>query len=279
MQLSEKRWEEINAKLPNAAEIQSRLLLSVDLIAMKVGPEKKLDVATVCLRDASEVAWEVVYALGQAYASLVWFREEHPEAPLETKACVLGKFYTDDAALRLYAAAEHIANFILAFLEIEKSVLEPYEEKNASRAHVVGKYLIAEMPVHAITLAVKDLLAEENWNRVMHYRNIWVHEQPPLIEGVGIVYERKGRWTKTEHGYVGIGNSDKPQYTVDYLIEMVSSASHALMKVLATLTMILFECLRAMGIEIDESGQITIRFGPGKSVAESNPTKESNDGP
>jgi hypothetical protein len=259
MKLSEKRWAEINAKLPNAAEIQERLLLPVDLIAIKAGPRKMLDVATVCLRDASEVAWEVVYALEQAYASLVWFREEHPNAPLEKEACVLGKFYTDDAALRLYAAAEHIANFILKFLEIEKSVLKRYEEKNASRAQVIGKYLTAEMPAHAITVAVKDLLAEENWGRVMHYRNIWVHEQPPLIEGVGIVYERRKRWTKTEYGYVGIGNSDKPQYTVDYLLEMVSSASHAFMKALATLTKILFECLRALGIEIDERGQITIR--------------------
>lgn len=229
---------------------------------MKAGPDKKLDVAAVCLRDASEVACDVAYALGQAFASLVWFREEHPKAPLETEARVLGKFYTDDAALRLYATAEHIANFILAFLGIEKSVLEPYEEKNASRAHVVGKYLISEMPTHAITLAIKDLLSEETWGRVMHYRNIWVHEQPPLIEGVGIVYERKERWTKTEFGYAGagIGYGDKPQYTVDHLLEMVCSASHALMKVLEKLTNILFACLRVMGIEIDESGHITIKM-------------------
>ncbi|MDP2886062.1 MAG: hypothetical protein Q8P51_13700 [Ignavibacteria bacterium] len=222
MQLSDEQWAKITAKVPRAIEIQSRLLLPVDLIAMKAGPKKGLDIATVCLRDASEVACEVVYALDQAYASLVWFRGVHPQAPLETEACMRGKFYSDDAALRLYATAEHIANFIVAFLEIEKSALGPYEEKNASRAHVVGKYLMRELSTHEVSLAVKDLLTEKNWGEAMNYRNIWVHEQPPLIEGVGILYQRKGRWTKTEHGCaLGLGGGDKPQSSVDSLLEMV----------------------------------------------------------
>ena len=261
MQLSDEQWAEITAKVPRAVEIQSRLLLPVVLIAMKAGPKKRLDIATVCLHDASEVACEVVYALDQAYASLVWFREVHPQAPLETEACIRGKFYADDAALRLYATAEHIANFIVAFLEIEKSTLGPYEEKNASHAHVVGKYLMKEMPTHEISMAVKDLLTEKNWGKAMNYRNMWVHEQPPLIEGVGTVYERKGRWTKTEHGYaLGIGGGDKPQYTIDSLLEMVLSTSHALMKLLGTLTEILYARLRALGIEVNESGQTTVKF-------------------
>jgi len=261
MQLSEKQWTEINAKLPKAVEIQSRLLLPVDLIAAKAGPKRRIEIAVVCLRDASEVACEVVYALGQAHASLVWFREEHLNAPLEAEACFRGKFYADDAVLRLYATAEHVANFIVALLEIDKPALEPYEQKNASRAHVVGKYMIAEMPTHDITSIIQQLLDEKNWGKAMNYRNFWVHDQPPLIEGVGIVYERKGRWTKTEHGYaLGIGVGDKPQYTVDSLLEMVSSASHALMKALAALSEILFNRLREIGVEIDESGQTAVKM-------------------
>lgn len=83
MQLSDKHWAEIDSTLTTAVEIKRRLFLPVDLIGVKAGPLTRLDVATVCLRDASEVACEVVYALRQAYASLVWFREEHPQAPRE----------------------------------------------------------------------------------------------------------------------------------------------------------------------------------------------------
>lgn len=262
MQLSEKRWREIDAKLPPAAEIQGRLLLNVDLITLKTGPEKKLDVASVCLRDASDAFFEVVYALRQAYASLAWYREEDPDGPFEKEACFLGKFYTDDAALRLYSTGEHIANFILNILDINKSDLKRFKRKNISQAHAVGKYLIAREPTHGITLAIKSLLEEDSWDRVIKYRNTWVHEQPPIIEGSGIVYERKERWIKTQYGYsgIGIGNGDKPLYTVDCLLEMVVSASHALNTVLVTLTNILFDLLRTMGVEIDGSSQIIIKY-------------------
>jgi len=101
--------------------------------------------------------------------------------------------------LRLYATAEHIANFIVAFLEIEKRKLESFKQTNVSHARIVGKYLMNEMPSDEITLAVNDLVAGKNWAKAMCYRNIWVHEQPPLIESVAIVYERKGRWVRYGH--------------------------------------------------------------------------------
>jgi hypothetical protein len=61
MNLSDERFAEISAKLPDASAIQSRLLLPVDLIVARAGPQSKIDIAIVCLRDASETFWEVGY--------------------------------------------------------------------------------------------------------------------------------------------------------------------------------------------------------------------------
>jgi len=58
---------------------------------------------------------------------------------------------------------------------------------------------------------------------------------------------------------MGIGGGDKPQYTVDSLLEMILSASHAVMGLLGVLTVMLFARLRALGIEQNESGPTIVK--------------------
>ncbi len=254
MELSKQKHIEIQAKLPQITEIQRRLLLPVDILAMKIGPYKNTESAIVCLRDASTVATEAVYALSQAYIHLFWYREEHPDAPLEKEACAYCKFYIDDVALRLYAAAEHLANFVIAFLNIEKSKLKQSKTKKpSSLASRVGKYMFAEMPTHDIIVRIKKLKDDKNWEETMKYRNDWVHEQPPLVDGLGIVYKRKSRWKKADNRVGLFGGSDHPQLSIDSLLNTVSSASHAFVNLLSELSDILFAHLRDLGIDFDQN--------------------------
>lgn len=259
MQLSEQRWAEIEAKLPKAVDVQSRLLLRIEFISLKSGWNSKLDVATVCLRDASEVACDAVYALRQAYANLIWFREDAPDAPQELNACNFCKFYIDDVALRLYASAEHIRNFVIGFFDIQKPSLKLFGKRGSSKFDIVSKYLYKEMPSHAMTVAIRELLSNGDWEKVIDYRNTWVHQQPPLIAGLGIVYKRKSRWTNSNNSHkLGLGGGDKPDITVDELLEGVSSATHSLVNLLAELTNLLYARLNESGINVNEKGQMRI---------------------
>jgi len=225
MELSPTQISEIEAKLPKVCFIQRKLLLPIDLLAIKLGPKSKIDISLVNLRDASEVACEVEYALYEALSYYV--RLNGSDEQDRNLFVQRSKFYIDDAALRLYAAAEHIANFIQNFWAIESSKLEQYKKDNrTSFASTIGTFLISEMPYLEITQAIKDLASEPNWQKTILYRNRWVHEQPPLLKEMGMAYKRKPRWKKTHDGNyaLGIGLGDTADYTLDELVEMVLSA-------------------------------------------------------
>jgi hypothetical protein len=235
--LTEDKYLEIERKLPTRIfDLQHKVLRpNIDLllaaavhnsIENKKSPKTKDDVAAVCLRDSVDVACDVVYALRKANENLIWYREQHPEAPLKFEACRFTKFYVDDAALRLYAAAEHIANFIICFFNVSSAEIKPHRKSNASIASAVGKYMNTAFLNHDITKFINGLLRSDSWKKTMAYRNFWVHEQPPLIEGQGIVYERRSRLKKTENGYsVGLTLGDKPRYTIDSLLSQVTKAA------------------------------------------------------
>lgn len=241
MDISPEKLLKIRANLPNAAEVQGRLLLPVDFMAQAAGPRSKVGIAAVSLRDASEVACEAVYALEEAYTHVTYYREECPDAPNEATAVFLGKFYADDVALRLYAAGEHVANFIIAFLNIKETDLAPYREKYTSLQATVGNYMFKQNSAHEIASALKGLLAEKRWYKTIQYRNTWVHEQPPIIEGLGIVYKRKDAvWSARRF----LGGGDPPDYSIDSLLDMVTAASHALVNLLRDLSDVLFAELK-----------------------------------
>jgi len=149
-------------------------------------------------------------------------------------AVTLGKFYADDVALRLYAAGEHTANFIVHCVGITEPELQPLKARKnlVSQAGVVGIFMVKERKGHPITEAIKELLDGGIWKKVMDYRNTWVHAQPPLLEGLGIVYARESDAIRpaetTESGAAEsflTAGGDKPGMTVDDLIGQVSEAS------------------------------------------------------
>jgi hypothetical protein len=264
--LPESRCSRIDAKIPRAIEVQRWLAATPpEWVDAKAGPESALSVALRCLHDAARVACEVDYALVQAFATVAWYREEHPEAPCEAEAVFYGKLYADDVALRLYSAREHIAEFILALLSIDKQGIAPYREKYDSCASAVGNYMRSKKPDHVITPLLEKLRSDPNWGKTMEYRNLWVHEQPPLVESPGIQYKRQSRWRPgpTPGIYMmGMGGDtwDRPDYTLDELLEMVSLAAQAFEGVLASLSEMLFKELEGLGIERDlASGSVEVR--------------------
>ena len=113
--------------------------------------------------------------------------------------------------------------------------------------------MFAEMPTHDITVRIKKLKDDKSWEEIMTYRNNWVHEQPPLVDGLGIVYERKSRWENKDNSASLFGGSDHPQLSIDSLLNTVSSASHAFVNLLSELSDVLFAHLRDLGIEFDQN--------------------------
>mgnify|MGYP006288976707 CR=1 FL=1 len=261
IQLPEVKYQEIDDKLPlRIFEYQHRAMKpNVDLLVAitarnaiydERNPETKIDIAAVCLRDCMDVSCQVIYALRKANENLLWYREENAKAPLEIEACWYSKFYADDAALRLYAAAEHIANFIIAFMNIQGDDLNN-KKGNASVASTVGKYMNKKHPDHIISKSINKLLKNDSWLKTIEYRNQWVHEQPPLIEGQGIVYERKSRLkTNGMNFVVGLTTGDKPDLTIDSLLSMVTNATNDFACLLDNIIVVWFSHIDSLGISI-----------------------------
>lgn len=156
---------------------------------------------------------------------------EREKPPKEALAIFYGRFYVDDAALRLYAAGEHLAEAIICMLEINSSVLTKYRKvriggDHGSKQSVVGKFLFAEMSGHPITEAISDLVQSKEWLPTIQYRDVWVHSKPPIVDGTGISYERRNRLqVSATHIGISFGGGDPPLYTVDKLVELVRPAA------------------------------------------------------
>lgn len=259
--LSEERLKEIAARLPGLNSIERVLLLNPDMIAMKLRPKSRLPEAIACLHDAVRVAEEVRYALHEMLAHLIWYRQDRGES-IEEAAIYCGRFYADDAALRLYAAAEHVANFIVEFLDLDKVDWKPYTKRSRSFSSVVGHYLIAERPNEPITKVVHHLVRDSNWLKTICYRDTWVHKQPPIVAGLGTAWKRGPRWVVTERGHMlSISFGDTPSLTVDELTKMVLSANEALIEMMSRMVDILVESLEKHGFELDfTEGEISVRM-------------------
>lgn len=271
MNLSDDALARVAAQLPDISKIANSLIIDPSVVASRTGPSGTLDVAVVCFNDAYNVLWESVHALGQAYSYLIWYREEAPGAPsdaYERSAVLFAKFYADDVALRLYASGEHSAKFIKNFLKIDDAALKAFKEDLNKKSKitvssdqaVIGRFTVQNYPDHPISKSIKALLVEGSWGKTRKYRDTWVHEQPPLLDGFGITYERKSRWEMKE-GYADlfIGGGDAPKMTVDELVGMVAAACHAYARHLSELfDVLLTELDGKYGIKFDfDKGNIT----------------------
>ena len=221
----------IESQLPNVIEIRkASLQFQPDFISFGFPPGSTIPIAAVCLQDVTSTLQEIRHALFEAFAYLLWYRER-ANPPNENLAVFFGRFYADDVALRLYAAGEHLAEAIVCMLEIDGADLQRYRKANrrddqGSKQSIVGKFLLAEMPSHPVTKAISDLVRSKEWLPTIHYRDIWVHSKPPIIDGTGISYERRNRLqvTATSIG-ISVGGGDAPQYSIDKLLDLIRPAA------------------------------------------------------
>lgn len=212
----------VNDELPDVDAVRcASLELNPNMISMGFPVDSSMPIAAVCLQDATSVLKEARYALFEALAHLFWYREMS-EPPNEHLALFFGKFYADDIALRLYAAAEHLANAIVNILDIESKVTEFKKSKKlgvSSQQATVGKYLAKNHPTHEITKAVLSLRDSQDWKKTRDYRDNWVHNKPPIIKGLGVNYQRRNRLIVTSNTMgVTFGSGDEAAHTVDDLL-------------------------------------------------------------
>jgi len=229
--LDEADWEIISQKIPDLSYLEEMVYsFSPDFDSIYFiphAPNTYVPIASVCLNDALHTLSEARYALMEVFAHQIWYldKKDHPNLPC---AAYFGRFYAGDAALRLYSAAEHLSAGIIMMLEITDADLKYYMSKGKRRKSqqaVLGNYLRGNMLGHSITTAVDKLAQSQNWQKAMDYRNRLVHEQPPTVNGLGIVYKRRIRCEITSKGgFKLVGGGDKPEYSVDDLVQFIQPA-------------------------------------------------------
>lgn len=246
--LSEENRRKIISSLPGQINQETGAWLRItppEWIDAVTGPNSSLSVSFICLLDAVNVGLSVDYALFQAHVHLSYFREEHVDAPQEKQAIDYCRFYVDDAALRIYAAGEHIANAIINLLKLQDNDLKI--GRNASLATTVGKHLIKNFPELHVTQIVKEISKNDAWIDTINYRNEWVHNQPRLIAhpGPGVNYKRRTRWRQPWEGVWLMSHGgdtwDKPEITIENLLSMVTKAGFALEKMSFEMSNLLYK--------------------------------------
>jgi hypothetical protein len=236
--LGEDGLAEISPLLPDLTDLREIILnLSPGFLPLKFPPESSIPIAAACFHDALRSVEEATYAFHEILAHRKWYLEKR-EVPNEPTAIFFSKFYADDVALRLYSAGEHLANALLLMLEVSKHDLERYQKKNRiSLQVVVGHYLINEHPNSPVTKAILKLVKSKGWLKTIKYRNDWVHNQPPTVEGLGIIYERRNRWVVSQSdALLTFGGGDKPSYKIEDIVSVVRLALFLFIEVLTEVT-------------------------------------------
>jgi hypothetical protein len=223
----------IDALLPDPWMRSDDILsLSPDMIAIAFDPESDIPVASVCLLDALRTMGAARYALFESHAHGIYYREV-ASSPEEMMAVWFEQFYVQDAAHRLYGAAEDIAEALIMMLEIDSARLKTFKGQGSSQQRAVGKLLLKDHRGLALAGSIKALLDSAAWTETMNYRGRLVHEQPPLVGGLGIVHRRQRRWRKTEQGgrYLAFGGGDPPEFDIAALKTACGDALGALLAV------------------------------------------------
>ena len=224
--------DEMLTRVPSLDELSDRVLrLSPDFISIKFPSASMVPIAAVCLNDTLHMLADVRYALLEAHYHGIWYRRRGG-INNERTAVWMERFYTDDAAFRLYAAGEHLAEAITGMMELSEADLGAYRKNRTSRQAVVGQYLVHEKSNHALGQTVATLAKAPEWKRAMDYRADLVHEQPPTIHGLGIAYKRKKRWRIASDGKSDdlIGGSDTPDFRTDEIIKSMTRSLELLIE-------------------------------------------------
>jgi len=258
--LDDETLDKISEQLPNFEGLAKTIFkFAPDFISVKCPVNSNIPIAAVCLQDMINTLLSVRFALHEYHANRIWYQEKSTP-PNEPFALVMMKYYIDDATARLYATGEHLANAIICMLDINDSQLEPYRKDRTSQQSIVGHYLAKELPDSPITHAIINLAKSKEWSKSIEYRNEWVHDQPPSIEGLGVVYRRKKRWVTKDEGNgkvthtLGLGSGDGAEFSVDEIIGFVQPATFGFAKACDEVVSFYIKILAEHGIAITDKG-------------------------
>lgn len=247
----------ISNQLPVIEYLENIVLqLSPDFISMKFEHNSTVPNAAVCLQDTINTLAEARYALHEAIAHKIWYLEKS-EIKNEFAAVFFGRFYIDDIALRLYSAGEHLSEAIVNMLEISERDLDKHKKKRVSRGSIVFDYLRKEKNTHPITVAVLRLHNSSEWQKTLVHRNDWVHSQPHLVKGLGIVYKRGQRWRLSNTGdsyKLELAGGDEPEYSIDDFLSFIRPASFRFTETAMSVIQSYVELLRMRGIILTGQG-------------------------
>lgn len=238
--LDDADWEKIYQEIPDLSNLGDMVLhLPPDFTAVHFPPKSDIQEVPAIFHGVFHTLKYAVYALREVFAHQIWYLEKK-DPPNKMAAAFFGHFYADDVALRLYSAGEqYLVDAIKKMLEISEEQLVPYKKKRKrkykrekinpreiTRLEIVGDFLSAQEKVYPFTEAITSLTDLKEWKTTVDYRNRWVHEQPPTVAGMGIVYKRGKRWKPLPNGgyTLGIGGGDKPEYSVEDLVGFVKPA-------------------------------------------------------
>lgn len=272
-ELSIRERKYIKSLIPELDEIHDKIIsFQPDFISILFDHKNLVPVASICLRDCISILYNAKYALYWAhYHNFILSRKEIAIDQMSEISHI--KFYADDVALRLYSAGEHLANSIINMFNLSKHDLKPYKKRRTSNAIIIGNYLQENEPNNKITVAVNRIVQLHEWHETIRYRDKWVHEQPPQINGQGIIYKRKIRWQfngkETRPGVkvrsLDIGGSDKPDILIENLLLYVTTSFSALVKLLTEVIDYYQDILTNYGFKLN-----------GKSIQINLPTKRIN---
>lgn len=246
---SEADLAEINSEIPEAVSLEKRALdLNPDKVAMLFGPRSDRDKAAACLQDVAAFLTEARYALFEARAHWIWHTKDSPREP-NIAGLFWAQYYLDDAVLRMYSTGEHAAGFIGCYFGIGRDAIRTASGKTkgrgASRLAGLGWYGRSVERAEPILERLVALLDDASWAFVSEYRNKWVHEQRPRLQGLGDTYARRTRWKKAKHRLsdlnvlgtsvsegqrdvttymLGLGSGDPPDLTIDVFFEKTTHA-------------------------------------------------------
>lgn len=197
-----------------------------------------LGVSLVCLRDAYFRLNSAKESLYNAYIQNIWYEKYEPDAQSKIESIIFSKYYLDYIPLLLYAVQEDVADFIINFLDKSaqfqawkklSTTEELFEEKRViSNAGKTGLYMKEKHSDSQLSNVIFKLVANKSWKKAIKYRNSWVHEKPPIVEGLGIQHSRESR-IKIKDGKrtFGFGGSSKPDYTIGDLFDIARRSTEA----------------------------------------------------